>query len=193
MAKAEVGFIAAFLSPNTALRHHGLSYDLATRTAVRNAREGTVTQQPAGWYPQSGQLRYWDGSQWTSHTAPMVASPPAQQQMRPYSQPYAQPSAQPQDRPMPVPTSTPWPGPAVGVAPKNPGISVLASFFLPGLGSMINGEVGKGVGILIGYFVSWLLVIIIVGIVGVLAFWIWGMVDGYQGAQRWNARYGIIS
>jgi hypothetical protein len=23
--------------------------------------------------------------------------------------------------------------------------------------------------------------------------WIWGMVDAYQGAQRWNARYGIIS
>jgi hypothetical protein len=23
--------------------------------------------------------------------------------------------------------------------------------------------------------------------------WIWGMVDAYQGAQRWNARHGIIS
>jgi hypothetical protein len=34
---------------------------------------------------------------------------------------------------------------------------------------------------------------VIVGIVGVIGFWIWGMVDAYQGAQRWNARHGIIS
>jgi hypothetical protein len=23
--------------------------------------------------------------------------------------------------------------------------------------------------------------------------WIWGLVDAYQGAQRWNARHGILS
>jgi hypothetical protein len=23
--------------------------------------------------------------------------------------------------------------------------------------------------------------------------WVWGMVDAYQGAQRWNRRHGIIS
>jgi hypothetical protein len=23
--------------------------------------------------------------------------------------------------------------------------------------------------------------------------WVWGMVDAYQGAQRWNHRHGIIS
>jgi hypothetical protein len=28
---------------------------------------------PAGWFPDgSGQLRYWDGSAWTQHVAPMV-------------------------------------------------------------------------------------------------------------------------
>lgn len=37
---------------------------------------------PAGWYPDaqgpSGQLRYWDGTQWTSHTAqPQIPAPPA--------------------------------------------------------------------------------------------------------------------
>jgi TM2 domain-containing membrane protein YozV len=79
------------------------------------------------------------------------------------------------------------------VAPKNPAVAVLASFFMPGLGSMINGDVAKGVGILIGYFVSWLFVIVLVGIVGVLGFWVWGMVDAYQGARRWNAAHGILS
>ncbi len=58
---------------------------------------------------------------------------------------------------------------------------------------MMNGDVGKGVGILVGYIVSWFLTIIIIGFVGLVAFWIWGMVDGYTGAQQWNARHGIVS
>lgn len=27
---------------------------------------------PAGWYPQGDVQRYWDGSQWTEHTAPLA-------------------------------------------------------------------------------------------------------------------------
>ncbi len=83
--------------------------------------------------------------------------------------------------------------PPMAVAAKSPGLSLLAAFFVPGLGSMINGEVSKGVLILIGYVVSWFLTLILIGFLGVFAFWVWGMVDGYQGAQRWNARYGILS
>ena len=31
-----------------------------------------MTSQPAGWYPDgSGAQRYWDGTQWTEHTAPL--------------------------------------------------------------------------------------------------------------------------
>jgi hypothetical protein len=29
---------------------------------------------PAGWYPQEGQQRYWDGAAWTDHYAPLVAA-----------------------------------------------------------------------------------------------------------------------
>jgi len=83
--------------------------------------------------------------------------------------------------------------PAPQVAPKNPGIALLASFFIPGLGTMMNGQAGKGVGILIGYIVSWFLTIILIGFVGLFGFWVWGMVDAYQGAKSWNARHGIIS
>jgi hypothetical protein len=40
-----------------------------------------VPKTPAGWYPDGDQLRYWDGSAWTEHTAPRqpqqaVAPPP---------------------------------------------------------------------------------------------------------------------
>lgn len=83
--------------------------------------------------------------------------------------------------------------PQMYVAPKNPALMLLASFFIPGLGSMLNGETGKGVGILIGYICSVFLIIAFIGILGVFGFWIWGMVDAYQGAQKWNARHGIIS
>jgi hypothetical protein len=37
------------------------------------------------------------------------------------------------------------------------------------------------------------LVIVLVGFLGVFGFWVWGMVDAYQGAREWNARHGIYS
>jgi TM2 domain-containing membrane protein YozV len=58
---------------------------------------------------------------------------------------------------------------------------------------MMNGDVGKGVGILLGYVISIPLCFVGIGFLGVLGFWIWGMVDGYKGAQRWNLRHGIVS
>jgi TM2 domain-containing membrane protein YozV len=79
------------------------------------------------------------------------------------------------------------------VAPKNPAISLLVSFFIPGVGSMMNGDVGKGVGILVGYLISCVLILVLIGIVGVIGFWIWGLIDAYSGAKRWNMRHGIIS
>jgi TM2 domain-containing membrane protein YozV len=84
-------------------------------------------------------------------------------------------------------------GPVPRVAPKNPGLALLVSFFVPGVGTMMNGEVGKGVGILVGYIVSVFLTIILIGILGMLGFWIWGMVDAYNGANEWNRRHGIVS
>lgn len=37
--------------------------------------EGNTT--PAGWYPSEGQMRYWDGTQWTEHTAPAQGTAPS--------------------------------------------------------------------------------------------------------------------
>lgn len=134
-------------------------------------------QAPPGWYPVGGVQRYWDGRAWTAHSAPLA--PP--QDVRPYA---ASPGL--------VPTTYGM-VPATQVAPKNPALALLASFFIPGLGTMLNGEGGKGAGILIGYLVCIPLSFVLIGIPGMLGFWVWGMVDGYQGAQRWNARYGILS
>lgn len=77
------------------------------------------------------------------------------------------------------------------VARKDPGMMLLASFFIPGLGTILNGETNKGVGILVGYIVSCLLIVVLIGIPMVLGFWIWGIVDAYKGAQDFNARHGL--
>lgn len=79
------------------------------------------------------------------------------------------------------------------VAPKNPAVSLIVSFFIPGVGSMINGDVGTGVAILILYIVGVALAFVLVGIPLLIGAWIWGLIDAYQGAQRWNARHGILS
>ncbi len=79
------------------------------------------------------------------------------------------------------------------VAPKNPAVSLIVSFFIPGVGSMINGDAGTGIAILVLYIIGWVLVIGLIGIPLAIGAWIWGMVDAYRGAQRWNARHGIIS
>jgi TM2 domain-containing membrane protein YozV len=79
------------------------------------------------------------------------------------------------------------------VAPKSPGVALFASWFIPGLGSMMNGDVGKGIGILVGYLVSVVLTLLVIGFIGVIGFWLWGVIDAFQGAKRWNAAHGIIS
>lgn len=122
--------------------------------------------------------------------------PPQSSAVQPYvQQPYVQQPyvQQPYGQPPGPYGYGPYGHPPYAVAAKNPGLSLLASFFVPGLGSMINGEVGKGIGILLGYLVSAVLTVVIVGFVGLLGFWVWGMVDGYQGARAWNARHGIVS
>ena len=89
-----------------------------------------------------------------------------------------------------VPPGPPYPQ---QVAPKNPALGLIVSFFIPGLGSLINGATATGLIILGGYLVSCVLMLILIGFLTAPIFWIWGMIDGYQSAVRWNARHGIIS
>ena len=117
-----------------------------------------------------------------------VSEPTQPHPTAPFPQPY--PQGQYTTGPLPAVPDHYAP---VHVAPQSPALALLVSFFIPGVGSMINGDTGKGIGILVGYIVSYLLIILFIGIFGVLGFWIWGMVDAYQGAQRWNLRHGIVS
>lgn len=93
----------------------------------------------------------------------------------------------------------PYPQPAPGyqVAPKNAGIALLVSFFIPGVGSMMNGEAGKGAGILLGWMMGLLLTatlfFAIIGLPLCFGMWLLGLIDAYQGAQSWNRKHGVIS
>jgi TM2 domain-containing membrane protein YozV len=133
----------------------------------------------------------------------------------PDQQPYVQPQDVqfPQQSPTPQPPMLPAPGnPQYGnypqqpmhpqpygigypqqVAPKNPGLALVASFFIPGLGTLINGNVGLGIAIFAAYCVAWILCLVIIGFVLLPAVWVWGMIDAYQGAKKWNTAHGIVS
>lgn len=124
---------------------------------------------PAGWYPQGdGSQRYWSGTEWTDHHAPAPA-----------------PSAV-------VPAGM-YAGGVGQVAPKNPALSLLGSFFIPGLGQLMNGDTTKGILMFVGYALSFLLMLVLIGFLTAPAIWIWGMIDAYQSAQRWNLQRGIVS
>ncbi|GAA1758304.1 hypothetical protein GCM10009810_17340 [Nostocoides vanveenii] len=171
-----------------------------------------MTSAQAGWYAQpDGRRLYWDGVAWTAGPTPQDRPLSAYDPMTgaPYgTASYGQPSPQTGLQPYGLAAGQPglpqaYGAPAVSypppyavapvVAPKNPGLSLIASFFIPGLGTMINGEVGKGIAFLLIYLISWPLILVFVGVPLMLGVWIWGMVDAYTGAQNWNRRYGIWS
>lgn len=81
-------------------------------------------------------------------------------------------------------------------APKSPGIALLLSFLFCGAGQMYNGQVGKGIALLIFYWITLFLgfSLAIIGI-GLLFFlvafilWIWSLADAYSVAKQMNLRF----
>jgi Protein of unknown function (DUF2510) len=82
-------------------------------------------------------------------------------------------------------------------ASKSPVLHAVASFFIPGLGTLLCGKTARGLLILGLSAVSLFGVTILAdaliggeptGIGGLLAIplWFWGMIDGYRSARQWN-------
>ena len=67
-------------------------------------------------------------------------------------------------------------------AAKSPGIALLLSLLICGVGQMYNGQVGKGILMLLGCLAAWMILL------GWIV-WIWSMVDAYQTAKKMNLRY----
>ncbi len=70
---------------------------------------------------------------------------------------------------------------------KSPGLAAVLSFFICGLGQIYNGQIFKGILMIIAYSVSWFLIFAIIGFVTTPILWIWGMVDAYRTADRLNS------
>lgn len=120
--------------------------------------------------------------------------PPPQQQQPQYQPQYQQqPQYQVQPYQQPYPPQSPYAPPGMTIAPKSPGVALLISFFLPGVGSMYAGSVGLGVIILVLWLISVATVFILIGWILAPACWIWGMIAACMNAQRWNRERGIIS
>lgn len=90
---------------------------------------------------------------------------------------------------LPMRSQPPYP-PQPIIAPKNGAFGLLLSFFIPGLGSMVNGSGARGGVILAVYVVGCLLSFFLIGIPIAIGAWIWGLVDGYLSLARssdWHA------
>lgn len=69
---------------------------------------------------------------------------------------------------------------------KNPGVAAVLSFFVAGLGQIYNGQIGKGILIIVLYFLSVLLMFVLIGFITTPILWIYGMIDAYKTAERIN-------
>lgn len=79
------------------------------------------------------------------------------------------------------------------VAPKNPGLALVASFFVTGLGQLLNGQAGKGILMFALQIVNVILMFVIIGFFTGFAVWVWSVADAYLSAQKWNREHGVIS
>lgn len=67
---------------------------------------------------------------------------------------------------------------------KSAGIAAVLSFFWCGLGQIYNGQISKGIILLVVYMISWFMMFIVIGFITTPILWIWGIVDAYKTAER---------
>lgn len=93
------------------------------------------------------------------------------------------------------PPPMPYPGmhPAPIVKPKNPGAAAVLSFLFPGLGQIMNGDIGIGISMMVLTVFAWISLMFLIGFILVPAVYVWSIVEAYNKAKRWNTAHGIIS
>lgn len=69
---------------------------------------------------------------------------------------------------------------------KNPGLAAVASFFFAGLGQIYNGDILKGVLLMIVQVINVLLCFFLVGFLTYPVVWIYGIWDAYKSAEKFN-------
>jgi TM2 domain-containing membrane protein YozV len=72
---------------------------------------------------------------------------------------------------------------------KNPGLAAVLSFLISGVGQIYNGEIGKGILIIVVQIVNAVLMMLVIGFITWLGVWIWSIYDAYKTAERINLQY----
>lgn len=70
---------------------------------------------------------------------------------------------------------------------KNEGLAAVLSFFFTGLGQIYNGDIGKGIVLIIIQIINILLMFVLVGLITYPIVWIYGIWDAYNTAKNINA------
>lgn len=70
---------------------------------------------------------------------------------------------------------------------KNPGLAAVLSFFITGLGQIYNGQIAKGIGLMVAGVISAGLCVVVIGFILLPIVWIYGIYDAYKTAERINA------
>ena len=63
---------------------------------------------------------------------------------------------------------------------KTHGVPAILSFFIPGLGQIIKGDIFKAIGIWIGLIISGLLTFLLIGFILAPLIWLWQIYDAYN-------------
>lgn len=78
------------------------------------------------------------------------------------------------------------------VAPsKNEGIAAVLSFFFCGLGQIYNGQIGKGIVLIVIQVINIILMVVFIGFITYIVTWVYGVWDAYDTAKKINA--GVVS
>jgi TM2 domain-containing membrane protein YozV len=75
---------------------------------------------------------------------------------------------------------------------KNPGIATVLSLFVPGAGQVYNGQIFKGIMLILAMMVSYGLTFLLIGFISAPIVWIYAMVDANKTANRINAQMASL-
>lgn len=70
---------------------------------------------------------------------------------------------------------------------RNPGTAAILSFLFTGLGQIYNGQIGKGLGLMVLQAMNVLLMCVIIGFLTFPITWIYGIYDANGTAKRLNS------
>ena len=74
---------------------------------------------------------------------------------------------------------------------ENAGIAAVLSFFISGLGQIYNGQIIKGLAIILVQIVNGFLTAVLIGWIPLAIVWVWAIFDAYFVASRKNSRYDL--